>query len=124
ILNSGLVRNHHPIASAAVIFMTSAIMLSPFILIYDSSWLLETEGFLAAMHIGVLATGLAYYLFAIGLKNVKSSTAVTLSLAEPFPASLLGVFLVGEILDGCSCKGLFIMFMSIVLILLRLGRDM
>src|SRR5699024_3022595 len=37
ILNSGLVRNHHPIASAAVIFMTSAIMLSPFILIYDSS---------------------------------------------------------------------------------------
>lgn len=122
ILNSGLVRNHHPIASAAVIFMTSAIMLSPFILIYDSSWLLETEGFLAAMHIGVLATGLAYYLFAVGLKNVKSSTAVTLSLAEPLTASLLGVFLVGEILDGWSWTGLIMLLMGIVLLIVRPGR--
>lgn len=119
ILNSQLVRSHHPIASAAVIFSVSALMLSPFIFIYDSSWLLEPDGLFVALHIGVLATGLAYYLFASGLKNVKSSTAVTLSLAEPLTASLLGVFLVGEILDMWSWAGLIMLLMGIALLVLQ-----
>ncbi|WP_200795324.1 EamA family transporter [Salinicoccus halodurans] len=119
ILNSQLVRSHHPIASAAVIFSVSALMLSPFIFIYDSSWLLEFDGLFVALHIGVLATGLAYYLFASGLKNVKSSTAVTLSLAEPLTASLLGVFLVGEILDMWSWAGLIMLLMGIALLVLQ-----
>lgn len=117
ILNSKLVRSHHPIASAAVIFSVSALMLSPFI--YDSSWLFEPDGLFVALHIGVLATGLAYYLFASGLKNVKSSTAVTLSLAEPLTASLLGVFLVGEILDMWSWAGLIMLLVGIALLVLQ-----
>ncbi len=119
ILNAQLVRTHHPIASAAVIFSTSALMLSPFIFIYDSSWLLEPDGLFVALHIGVLATGLAYYLFALGLRHVKSSTAVTLSLAEPLTASILGVFLVGEILDVWSWVGLIMLLTGIALLVLQ-----
>lgn len=119
ILNSRIVRTHHPVASAAVIFSTSALMLSPFIFIYDSSWLLESDGLFVALHIGVPATGVAYYLFAAGLRYVKSSTAVTLSLAEPLTASLLGVFLVGEILDTWSWVGLIMLLMGIILLVLQ-----
>lgn len=119
ILNSQLVKAHHPIASAAVIFSTSALMLLPFIFMYDSSWLLDSDGALVALHIGVLATGVAYYLFAAGLRHVKSSTAVTLSLAEPLTASLLGVFLVGEILDTWSWVGLIMLLMGIALLVLQ-----
>ncbi|WP_411842896.1 EamA family transporter [Salinicoccus sp. HZC-1] len=119
ILNSQLVRTHHPVASAAMIFSTSALMLLPFVFMYDNSWLLEPDGMLVALHIGVLATGLAYYLFAGGLKYVKSSTAVTLSLAEPLTASLLGVLLVGEILDIWSWVGLIMLLMGIALLVLQ-----
>lgn len=119
ILNSRLVRTHHPIASAAVIFSTSALMLLPFVFIYDSSWVAESDGLLVALHIGVLATGLAYYLFTGGLRHVKSSTAVTLSLAEPLTASLLGVLLVGEVLDVWSWVGLIMLLMGLALLVLQ-----
>lgn len=119
ILNSQLVRNHHPIASVAVVFTTSAIMLSPFLFIYDTSWLLEPSGISVALYIGLIATGIAYFLFSSGLKHVKSSTAVTLALAEPLTAALLGVFLVGEVLDGWSWVGLIMLLMGIVILVFQ-----
>ncbi|MCD2137640.1 EamA family transporter [Salinicoccus halitifaciens] len=121
--NSRLVRTHDPIASVAMIFCLSAVILSPFFFINDMSWLGETNGLLVALHIGVLATALAYFLFSNGLKFVKSSTAVTLSLAEPLTASLLGVFLVGESLDALSWVGLLMLLAGIVILVLQSRRN-
>ncbi|WP_462421210.1 EamA family transporter [Salinicoccus sp. Marseille-QA3877] len=117
--NSRLVQSHEPIASVAMIFCLSALLLSPFIFINDMTWLGETNGLLVALHIGVLATTLAYFLFSNGLRHVKSSTAVTLSLAEPLTASLLGVFLVGETLDSLSWLGLIMLLAGIVILVLQ-----
>ncbi|WP_020007605.1 EamA family transporter [Salinicoccus albus] len=119
ILNSKLVRNHHPIAIVALVFTTSAIMLLPFLFIYDTSWLREPSGISVALYIGLIATGIAYFLFSSGLKHVKSSTAVTLALAEPLTAALLGVFLVGEVLDGWSWAGLIMLLMGIVILVFQ-----
>lgn len=120
--NSRLVQSHEPIASVAVIFCLSALILSPFVFINDMTWLGETNGFLVALHIGLLATTLAYFLFSNGLRHVKSSTAVTLSLAEPLTASLLGVFLVGETLDSLSWVGLIMLLAGIVILVLQSRR--
>lgn len=117
--NSRLVQSHEPIASVAMIFCLSAMILSPFLFINDMTWLGETNGLLVALHIGVLATTLAYFLFSNGLIFVKSSTAVTLSLAEPLTASLLGVFLVGETLDSLSWLGLIMLLVGIVILVLQ-----
>lgn len=117
--NSRLVQSHEPIASVAMIFCLSAMILSPFLFINDMTWLGETNGLLVALHIGVLATTLAYFLFSNGLRHVKSSTAVTLSLAEPLTASLLGVFLVGETLDSLSWLGLIMLLAGIVILVLQ-----
>lgn len=117
--NSRLVQSHEPIASVAMIFCLSAMILSPFLFINDMTWLGETNGLLVALHIGVLATTLAYFLFSNGLIFVKSSTAVTLSLAEPLTASLLGVFLVGETLDSLSWLGLIMLLAGIVILVLQ-----
>lgn len=121
--NSRLVRTHDSIASVAMIFCLSALILSPFFFINDMNWLGETNGLLVALHIGVLATALAYFLFSSGLKFVKSSTAVTLSLAEPLTASLLGVFLVGENLDALSWIGLLMLLAGIVILVLQSRRN-
>lgn len=121
--NSRLVKTHDPIASVAMIFCLSALLLSPFIFINDMTWLGEVNGFLAALHIGVLATTLAYFLFSSGLIFVKSSTAVTLSLAEPLTASLLGVLLVGETLDSLSWLGLIMLLAGIVILVFQSGRN-
>ncbi len=120
--NSRLVQTHDSIASVAMIFCLSALILSPFFFINDMSWLGETNGMLVALHIGVMATALAYFLFSSGLKFVKSSTAVTLSLAEPLTASLLGVFLVGENLDALSWVGLLMLLAGIVILVMQSRR--
>ncbi|MGX2961147.1 EamA family transporter [Peribacillus sp. JNUCC 23] len=54
-----------------------------------------------SLHLGIITTGIAYFLFAKGLISIPSSTAVTLSLAEPLTAALLGV-LVNEQLSFTS----------------------
>lgn len=48
------------------------------------------------IHLGVLATAVAYLLFANGLETTRSTTATTLSLGEPMTAAVLGVIVVGE----------------------------
>ena len=121
--NSRLVQSHEPIASVAMIFCLSALILSPFIFINDMTWLGETNGFLVSLHIGLLATTLAYFLFSNGLRHVKSSTAVTLSLGEPLTASLLGVLLVGETLDSLSWIGLIMLLAGIVILVLQSRKN-
>ena len=62
---------------------------------------------------GIIATGLSYFMFAKGLAKVDSSTAVTLSLAEPLTATMLGVFLLGETMSFLSWTGLILLLLGI-----------
>ena len=47
-----------------------------------------------------MPTALAYVLFARGLGRLSAATVTTLVLAEPLVATLLGVAVLGERLDG------------------------
>ncbi|MGM9957008.1 MAG: DMT family transporter [Peribacillus sp.] len=103
-----------PEATAAVIFTLSALLLSPMLFIFDSSWIISTNGLAVSLHLGLFATALAYLLFNKGLLSVPSSTAVSLSLAEPLVAALLGVFLVGESLSLLNWFGVGLLLCGIV----------
>ncbi|MFJ5624282.1 EamA family transporter [Peribacillus loiseleuriae] len=50
-----------------------------------------------SLHLGIITTEIAYFLFTKGLIHFPSSTAGTLSLAEPLTAALLGVFFYNKI---------------------------
>ncbi|WP_456274822.1 EamA family transporter [Bacillus sp. AK031] len=113
-----LVERHSSLSIVAVVFTMSAILLSPLLFIYDLSWLTEGKGFAVSLHLGLIATGLSYFLFAKGLKNVPSSTAVTLSLAEPLTAALLGVFFLGEHLVFTSWLGICFLLLGIGILIL------
>lgn len=116
-----LVRENSSLAVVAVVFTLSAIFLTPLLFIFDVSWAFELRGAVVSLHLGLIATGAAYLLFAGGLRYVPSSTAVTLSLAEPLTASLLGVFLVGELLDMTSWAGIALLIVGIGLLMVGHG---
>lgn len=118
-----LVEKQSSLSVVAVVFTLSAIMLSPFLFLFDMSWLMNSRGIVVSLHLGIVATGIAYFLFSKGLIHVSSSTAVTLSLAEPLTATLLGVFILGEYLTTTSWVGIFLLMVGIGLLLWSSQRE-
>jgi len=70
------------------------------------------------LHLGLVATALAYWLFTRGLQRIQVSTAVTLSLAEPLTAGLLGLLLLGEQLNPLSFVGISLIFSGLAVLAL------
>ncbi len=116
LVSRSMVQVQPSLSAVAVIFSLSGLILSPFLFIFDMSWITEINGLVASLHLGVVATALAYFMFAQGLKQVTSSTAVTLTLAEPLTAAILGVFLLGEVLSVTSWIGMVFIFLGIVVL--------
>ncbi len=84
------------IGATAIIFAIAAILLLPLLAGQDLEWVATAGGSIVVLHLGVLATAVAYLLFATGLESTRSTTATTLTLGEPMTAALLGVVAVGE----------------------------
>lgn len=59
---------------------------------------------------------LAYVLFGIGLRSVRSSTATTVTLLEPVVATLLAVLVVGERLTALGWVGLGLVLVGIAVL--------
>jgi DME family drug/metabolite transporter len=112
-----LLQNHPP---GALAFCLGALLLSPLLLTGDLAWLAQPSGLLVALHLGLFATALAYALFTRGLCLTPAPTAVTLSLAEPLTASLLGLLLLGERLPALAFFGAGLLFAGLAV--LALGR--
>lgn len=113
VVSRELVEKYSTLLVVAAVFTLSAIMLSPLLFVFDMSWIISVQGASVSLHLGILATGVAYLLFAKGLSNVSSSTAVTLALAEPLTAALLGVFILGEFLNAISWLGILFLLLGI-----------
>jgi DME family drug/metabolite transporter len=94
----------------AASFGLGAVMLAPLLLWQDLGWLAEPTGVPVILHLGLIATALAYTLFGKGLRRVPLATAVTLSLAEPLTAGMLGVLVLGEALTPLMGVGIALIF--------------
>ncbi|MFC7364350.1 MULTISPECIES: DMT family transporter [Bhargavaea] len=113
-----------PSAAVGVVFTISALILSPFLFIYPLDGLRSQEGISVIVYIAVAATAVAYVLYSAGLKEIPAATAVTLSLAEPLTAAILGVAIVGEELNFFAWTGVgFLLGGLIVLTFGRRGSD-
>lgn len=116
IVSRDLVGKYPSLSIVAVVFTLSAIFLAPFMLVLDMSWVADVKGWGIVLYLGVMTTGVAYFLFGKGLTYVSSSTAVTLALAEPLTAALFGVFLLGEQLNATSWIGMVLLLLGIGLL--------
>ena len=114
---SMLVEKQAPQVVTAIVTCVGAFFLLPALFRTDLSWLSQTNGWVAIVHLGLIATALSYWLFAKGLKSVRTSTAVTLTLAEPLVATLLGVLVVGEKMNFLVSCGLILIFAALLLLM-------
>lgn len=110
IASKRLLTLHDPSAIVAVIFSIAALFLSPILLLYPLAWVVQPAGIMVVLHLGILTMALSYLLFSYGLTHVTASTAVTLTLAEPLTAGILGVVLVGERLTASGLIGIVLLF--------------
>ncbi len=117
-----LLEGRPPDAVMAVVFCLGAAMLAPILMLVDLSWLGQPGGLAVALHLGLAATALAYVFFGRGLKSISASTAVTLTLAEPLTAGLLGVFVLGEQLAPVGWAGVILLASGLALISLNPGK--
>ncbi len=72
--------------------------------------------------LGLLATAVAYMLYGYALRTIQVPVAVTLGLAEPVVATILGVAVLGERLTGQAIAGLGLVGCSLVLLVAGQAR--
>jgi len=109
------------VSVTAVVFCIGALFSLPIIAITEFSWIVTPSGIVVSLHLGLFATALSYFLFSKGLVHVPVSQAVTLSLAEPLTAALLGIMVLGESLSITGGLGLVLIFSGLLLLALPAG---
>ena len=112
----GLLPGRTPDAVMAVVFCLGALLLSPFLFTADLHWIAAPRGIAVVLYLGIVVTALSYWLFARGLRSIPVATAVTLSLAEPLTASLLGIVLLGERLSPVALWGIPLLFAGLAVL--------
>lgn len=98
-----------------LVFLISALMLSPILLVNDLSWVMSSRGILVTLHLGIVTVAIAYSLFAYGLISISTPKAVTLTLAEPLTAAMLGVMIFNEKLTVISTIGIVLLFCGLII---------
>ena len=112
----GLLEKHDANAVIAVVFCIGALMLAPLLIGRDMAWLAAPRSIAVVLHLGLVTAALAYWLFARGLRRVPVATAVTLTLAEPLTAGLLGLLVLGEQLNPVSFVGIALIFSGLAVL--------
>ncbi|MGH2734561.1 MAG: DMT family transporter [Actinomycetota bacterium] len=110
-----------PLQAAAITFAGAALLLSPLLIFVGLSWLASARGVAVALHLGLIATAVAYLLFGRGLRVIPVTTAATLSLAEPVTAALLGIALLDERPAPVALLGIAFILAGLVIVTLRSG---
>lgn len=116
--SKSLLQKEDAISVVAMTFSLSALLLTPFYFILDVSWLRDAGNVGIIFYLGIATTSIAYVLYGWGLRKIPASSALTLSLAEPTTAALLGVVVVGEVLSTTSWVGIGLLLGSIVILTL------
>ena len=89
----------------AGMFGVGAILLTPVLAFEPLGWLASPRGAAMALHLGVVTIGVAYTLYGWGLRCLAVPTVVTLTLAEPLTAAILGTAVLGERLGPLGWLG-------------------
>jgi len=97
-------------------FGLGAIALAPVLIAFGGpllqSW--QTVGIAGYLALGPMFV--AYLLFGVGMRTLSSSTATTITLLEPFVATILAVLVVGERLDLVGWLGLALILVAVTVL--------
>jgi drug/metabolite transporter, DME family len=101
-------------AVMGLLFGGAAVLLSPVLAASPDGWLVTARGLAVVGYLGVVTTAVAYLLYGRGLRTISAPVAVTLGLAEPAVAALLGLVVLGERINGAAVVGLILVGLALV----------
>lgn len=93
----------------------AGMMLLPLLYVTYHPEVMSIRTISVVLHLSLMTVALAYTLFANGLQQVLSSTAVTLTLIEPLTAFLLGIFVVKETMSFSAGIGVLLMVCGLII---------
>ena len=111
-----IVAGMHSTEASAWQFSVGALALVPVMATQPLDWVGSTSGVVLALHLGVSCTGLAYVLYGWGLRLLDTSTATSLTLAEPVTAGVLAVAVLDEQLRWFGWFGAVVVVTGLVVI--------
>jgi drug/metabolite transporter, DME family len=100
----------------AWMFSGGALLLAPWLAGQPLGWLASWSGVAMVLELGLVATALAYVLYGYGLRTLPTSTAVTLTLAEPVTAALAAWVVLGERLTPAGWAGAAVVVAGLALL--------
>jgi drug/metabolite transporter, DME family len=95
-------------AVMGLLFGGAAVLLAPVLAVSSPGWVLSARGLAVVGYLGVITTAAAYLLYGRGLRMLSAPVAVTLGLAEPVVAAMLGLVVLGERLTAVGLLGLLL----------------
>lgn len=101
--------------ATAAIVGTSGLIGAAVLPFTDNTWLAEPRGLAVALWMGGVTVVVAYLLMGAALRHLRSSTAITLGLAEPLTAAILGVAVLGETLAPLQAAGVLLVLGGVVI---------
>ncbi|HXW44148.1 MAG TPA: EamA family transporter [Streptosporangiaceae bacterium] len=107
-------------AVMGLLFGAAAVLLAPVLAATSPGWVLTGRGIAVTAYLGIVTTVVAYLLYGRGLRTVPAPVAVTLGLAEPVVAAILGLVVLGERLTPTAAVGLVLV--GLALAALAAGR--
>ncbi|MEM4436866.1 MAG: EamA family transporter [Thermosphaera sp.] len=88
----------------------------------DFSRIMEVRVFIISFYLAFFVTVLAYYLYMLGLKKIKTSWAVIASTIEPLTATILSRIIYSEELTLMKGLGGFLILTGVVAMALKTSR--
>lgn len=118
----GIRISHEPGGVMGGMFGFGAIALLPVLLVFGFPLLQSGRTLAIAAYLAIGPMFVAYLLFGIGMRSLRSSTATTITLLEPVVATLLAVVVVGERLQVVGWIGLSLILAAVTLLALVTSR--
>jgi drug/metabolite transporter, DME family len=84
----------------------SAVLTLPILFVEPTGWIATAGGAVLLAHLGFVTVGVAYTLYARGLRSLPTPTVVTLTLIEPITAAILSVAVLRESLSPVRWLGI------------------
>lgn len=103
-----------PLAATAAVIGTSGLLGAAILPFTDTAWVQHPAGLAVALWLGGVTVVFSYLLMGSALRHLSAATAITLGLAEPTTAALLGVGLLGEQLAPAQWAGLTAVLAGVV----------
>ena len=112
-----------PVGVMGATFGTAAILLAPVLAVSGGDRIVtDARPALLVLYLGLLPTAVAYVLFARGLRHVQAAEATTIVLAEPVTATVLGILILGEHVQGLGLAGAALVLTGLLVLAIPRAR--